>query len=126
MFDKTLHDVATKLVAYCQEGREAEGLDTLYAPNAVSIEAAELADGGGREAKGLDAIRAKHAWWDKNIEVHSFSADGPYLHGDDRFAVIFDAAFTMKATGERTEMKEVAIYSIANGKIVREEFYNRP
>lgn len=48
---------------------------------------------------------------------------GPFLHGNDRFSLIFDAEITEKATGNTVQMKEVAVYTVANGKIVREEFY---
>lgn len=121
MPDETLKTVAEKLIACCREGREAEGLDTLYSDDAVSVEAADM--GNGRECAGREAIKGKHAWWDASTEVHSFSADGPYFHGDDRFGVIFEADVTMKDSGERWQMKEVGIYSVADGKIVREEFF---
>ena len=121
----TLKEIAEKLVAHCRAGTEAEGLDNLYADHAVSIEAAVMPGTDGRETSGLDGIRAKHAWWDAATEVHEFSAEGPFLHGDDRFAVIFEADFTMLEPGQRMQMREVAIYSVEDGKIVREQFYNR-
>jgi ketosteroid isomerase-like protein len=48
---------------------------------------------------------------------------GPYPHGDDRFAVRFVYDITQKPTGRRVMMDEVAVFTVANGKIVREEFY---
>ncbi len=45
------------------------------------------------------------------------------MHGDDRFAVIFEASGKEKATGKPFSMKEVAVYHVADGKIVREEFF---
>ena len=44
-------------------------------------------------------------------------------HGEDRFAVIFEAAGRDKSSGDTFEMKEVAVYHVADGKIVREEFF---
>ena len=123
MFDETLKTVAEALVAGCREGREREGLETLYAEDAISIEAADTNPQMGRIARGRAAIQAKHDWWDSSTQVHSFSADGPYLHGDDRFGVIFEADITMTGTGERWQMKELAVYTVVNGKITREEFY---
>lgn len=125
-FDPKLVEIAEALVACCREGREAEGLDALYDEAAVSVESADMPDGGPRRMEGLAAIRAKHEWWDANVEVHTFSADGPFLHGDDRFAVLFDVDFTMKEAGTRIAMREVAVYRVAGGRIVSEEFYNRP
>ncbi len=118
----TLKDIADKLVDGCKSGQELANLPALYDANAVSVEAADYT-GHGREITGLDAIRGKHAWWNDSFEVHSADVEGPFLHGDDRFAVIFQIDATEKASGQRMPMKEVAIYHVANGKIVREEFF---
>lgn len=118
----TLKNIADKLVDGCKSGQELANLPTLYDANAVSVEAADYT-GHGREITGLDAIRGKHAWWNDSFEVHSADVEGPFLHGDDRFAVIFQIDATEKASGQRMPMKEVAIYHVANGKIVREEFF---
>lgn len=117
----TLIEIANELVAGCKEGREVENLHKLYATNAVSVEAADM--GGGRETAGIEAILGKHAWWDANAEMHGGSVDGPFPHGDDRFAVIFEMDVTMKDSGQRSQMREVAVYHVAGGKIVREEFF---
>ena len=45
------------------------------------------------------------------------------LHGEDRFAVIFEVQGKEKASGNAFDMKEVGIYHVADGKIVREEFF---
>src|SRR6056297_2230401 len=116
----SLPEIAERLVALCRTGEEWTALDTLYAADAVSVEAAAMPGGMGREAAGLDAIRAKHDWWEGAMEVHSAEADGPYLHGDDRFAVIFTVDATERASGERHRMREVAVYTVADGKIRRE------
>ena len=119
----SLKEVADRLVAHCRNGTEMEGLSTLYAPDAVSVEAADMS-GAGREMRGVDAIRGKHEWWSANHEVHSSTVEGPFLHGDDRFGVIFGFEVTNKRTGERLpSMKELGIYHVADGKIVREEFF---
>lgn len=119
----TLREIADALVAHCRNNTQREGLDTLYAPDAVSVEAMDAPGTPGREVRGLDGIRAKHDWWDGAMEVHSASVDGPYPHGDDRFGVIFEMDATDKASGNRMQMKEMAVYHVADGKIVREEFF---
>ena len=116
-----LADIAKELVAGCRENRAEANLDKLYASDAVSVEAADM--GNGRSMTGLDAIKGKHAWWNANTTVHSVSVAGPFLHGDDSFAVIFKMDVTMKDSGRRDKMEEVAIYHVAGGKIVREEFF---
>ena len=119
----TIQQIGEQLVTYCRAGDTATGLDTLYAADAVSVEAAANPETGSAVTEGLDGIRGKHAWWDENFEVHSASVDGPFPHGDDRFGVIFELDATEKATGKRNAMKELAIYHVADGKIVREEFF---
>jgi ketosteroid isomerase-like protein len=117
----TLIEIADALVAGCREGRELENLDKLYAPDAVSVEANPKGEGG--TATGIDAIKGKHAWWESAMELLDHSVDGPFLHGDDRFAVIFAMKAKDRKSGEVTEMQEVAIYTVADGKIVHEAFY---
>lgn len=123
MFDEQLREIAVALVAHCRAGTESEGLDTLYAPDAVSVEAAPTPGTDRAETHGVEAIKGKHAWWKSAMEVHSSAADGPYLHGADRFAVIFQADVTNRETGERLKMMEIGLYTVAGGKIVREEFF---
>ena len=116
-----LKEIAEALVAGCRTGREVENLDKLYAPDAISVEGAD--HGNDRETKGLDGIKGKHAWWDSAMEVTRQDVSDPMLHGDDRFAVIFDVAAREKESGQEIAMKEVAIYHVAGGKIIREEFF---
>lgn len=92
-----------------------------YADNAVSVEAAPMPDGNA-VCEGLDAIKAKSEWWLGAHDVHSVKAEGPFAHGSDRFSVIFDMDVTEKASGERTQMRDIGTYYVENGKIVREEF----
>ncbi|WP_370302467.1 SnoaL-like domain-containing protein [Pseudooceanicola sp.] len=118
----TLKDIAGELVAGCRENRAKENLPKLYAKDAVSVEAQDM-DGSGRETTGVDAIRGKHEWWESNMEVTGGTISDPMLHGDDRFAVIFEMQGKEKATGKSFDMKEVGVYHVADGKIVREEFF---
>lgn len=116
-----IKEIADALVEGCRSGREVENLDRLYADDAVSVEGMD--HGNGRETKGLDGIKGKHAWWDNAMEVTRQDVSAPMIHGDDRFAVIFDVDAREKANGTEITMKEVAIYHVAGGKIVREEFF---
>jgi ketosteroid isomerase-like protein len=117
----TLHEIATELVAGCREGRERANLDALYAPDAVSVEAADM--GGGRETVGLAGIHGKHDWWEGAFKVHELTVEGPFTHGEESFAVIFGMDTEDKATGARRKDREVAVYHVKGGKIVKEEFF---
>lgn len=125
MFPETLTDVATKLAEYCNSQQESKALDTLYDVSCVSVEALAMGE-GGREAVGLDAIRGKHDWWYGAHDVHSTTAEGPFMAGEDKFALIFDMDVTNKESGQRMQMREVGLYTVTGGKIVREEFFYPP
>lgn len=119
-------EVAHALVDGCRAGQNLDIVEKYYADDIVSVEATPDPD-GVCEYRGKDAIRGKHDWWYSNHEVHGGKVDGPFIGDDGRFAVRFEFDVTPKATGQRYTMTEAAIYTVANGKIVREEFfYNQP
>jgi len=122
MFDAKLKEIGQAVVEANNNGSVDELLNNFYADDAVSVEAAAV-DDSGREASGLAAIRAKHDWWNSNFEVHQSHAEGPFFHGEDRFSVIFSAETTHKESGQREQMREIAEYTVRDGKIVREEFF---
>lgn len=102
-------------------GKKLEALNTLFAEDAISVEAMAM-PGMQQEMKGLAAIKAKGEWWITNHAVHAASVSGPWPHGD-RFIVGFKYDVTNKPSGNRMQMEEAALYTVRNGKIVREEFF---
>ena len=118
----TTMEIAQKMIALCKQGKNAEALDTLFAADMVSVEAGTGPDGGEREARGLAAVKAKGEWWVNNHEIHSANITGPWPH-DDRFIVGFQYDITNKPSGMRMKLDEVGLYTVLNGKIVREEFF---
>ena len=114
-------EVGKKLVALCREGKNMEAVDTLYSEDIVSVEAA-APPGMDRVSNGIDAVRGKNTWWFENHDVHSVEVDGPYPH-DDRFAVRFKFDATHKPSGQRQVLDEVGLFTIRDGKVVREEFF---
>lgn len=115
-------EIGQKLVQFCKEGKNLESINTLYANNVQSIEAVAPPQ-GDRVAEGLDAVRGKNQWWGENHEVHSSSVEGPFPHGEDRFAVRFKYDVTNKPSGQRMTLDEVGLFTVANGKVVKEEFF---
>lgn len=114
-------EIGQQLYDLCAQGQNVKAVDTLYADNVVSVEAVDM--GNGRKAEGKAAIRGKNTWWMDNHEVHNATVKGPFPHGEDRFAMFFDYDITGKQDGQRRQMAEVGLYTVANGKIVREEFF---
>ncbi|MAK61167.1 MAG: hypothetical protein CMK09_09340 [Ponticaulis sp.] len=115
-------DVGMQLAELCKTGEEAKGLETLYSQDVVSVEALAMGE-AGREAVGIEALKGKHDWWFSANVVHSSKVGGPFFFGDDKFALTFAMDATDKASGERSQMTEIGIYTVSDGKIVREEFF---
>lgn len=123
MANQTIAQIANQLVDNCRSGNEMQGLDDLYADNAVSVEAMANPATGSAEVQSREGIRAKHEWWNGAFEVHEMNVEGPFLHGENQFSVIFELDSTDKASNERTQMKEVAVYTVENNKIAKEQFF---
>lgn len=117
--------VAQELVTMCRAGRNMDAVNKLYSPNIVSIEPVGTETMPARMS-GLDAIRGKNEWWFANNEVHNAKVNGPFV-GEDQFAVEYAFETTFRPTGQRSQMSELALYTVKDGKIVTEQFfYNAP
>jgi ketosteroid isomerase-like protein len=114
-------EVGKKLVELCNHGKNVEAMQTLYSPDIVSIEAADN-PAGARETRGFDGVLAKGKWWSDNHIVHSQAVEGPYPNGD-RFIVRFKYDITNKPSNHRMAMDEMGLFTVENGKVVREEFF---
>jgi ketosteroid isomerase-like protein len=114
-------DIGTKLVELIRAGKDREAQDELYAADAVSVEAATI-QGIDRTARGRHAIKAKGEWWYGKHKVHNLIVTGPFPH-DDRFIVTFEMDVTNTDSGQRIQMQEAGLYTVAKGKIVKEEFF---
>jgi SnoaL-like domain len=115
-------EVAKKVMELVRKQAWYEALDTLYDKDIVSVEAG--LDGSPPETRGKEGVRGKIDWWVNAMEVHSFTANGPFV-AHDRFVVQYDAEVTDKSSKQRRKMSEVGVYTVKNGKIVREEFLPR-
>jgi hypothetical protein len=118
----TTAQVAQQLVEMCRRGEFMEAVEALYARDIVSIEPMSMGPNLPQEVRGIDAVRRKGEWWVANHEIHSMNASGPFVHGE-RFVVIFDMDVTSKADGKRHKGSEAGLYTVADGKVVREEFF---
>jgi ketosteroid isomerase-like protein len=117
-------EVGKKLVELCKAGKDTDALETLYAPNVVSIEPQSGPDMPAR-VQGIDAHRKKTKWWYDNHTIHSHQVQGPYPHGD-RFIVRFEYDVTGKAgpmAGKRMKIEEGALYTVEDGKITQAEYF---
>ena len=116
--------VGQKLVEFCRNGLNLEAIASLYSPDIVSVEAMAAGDIPA-EIRGVDKVIEKNKAWYEMNEIHHASAEGPFPHRD-RFAVLYEYETTARSgprKGQRTKFEEVALYTVKDGKIIREEFF---
>jgi limonene-1,2-epoxide hydrolase len=116
-------EVAKKVVELTTKQAWVEALETLYDEDIVSVEARTM-DGSSPETRGRKGVREKIDWWTNQMEVHSFKASGPFV-AHDRFVVQYDIDVTDRESKKRMQLSEVGVYTVKEGKIVREEFLPR-
>ncbi len=117
----TALEIGKELIALCNYGKNQDAIDRLYSPDIESVEAVAM-PGMEQTQRGIAKIKRKNQWWADNHKVHWGVAEGPFLHGD-RFIVQFKFEVTPKHTGKRMTMEEMGLFTVQNGKIVKEEFF---
>ena len=116
----TTEQVAQRVVELCRKQAWKEALEALYDKGIVSVEAFGMG-GESPEKRGIDQVRGKTEWWLQNMDVHSVKVGGPFV-AHDHFVVQYDIDVTDKNSKKRMQMSEVGVYTVKDGKIVREEF----
>ncbi|MEM7576426.1 MAG: SnoaL-like domain-containing protein [Planctomycetota bacterium] len=125
-------EVGKQLVSMCRAGQWNEAMAELYADEATHVEAYEMGPEMPRENGPKAKLLKMTEWWDANHEVHGCELQGPYPHGDDRFAVRMTIDLTPKEgsgipnAGKRHTQEEVCVYTVADGKITMVEFFWDP
>jgi ketosteroid isomerase-like protein len=112
-------EIANRLIELNKSHSYEEVYKELYSPELVSAEPSDTSD---TAAKGFAGVAAKGEWWASTHEMHGVTITGPWPHGN-RFIVGFEMDVTNKESGQRFTMNEMALYTVENGKIVREEFF---
>ena len=119
----TTAEIANDLVSMCSQGQFMEVIEKHYSPNIESVEPMPGTPDRPNPMKGIDAIKGKNQWWAANHEVHGLRIDGPFV-GKDHFACRMWLDVTAKHMGNmRMQMEEMCLYTVKDGKIVKEEFY---
>ena len=116
----TTEEVAKKVLELTKKQAWHEAVDQLYAKDIVSVEAQGMG-GESPEKRGIEAIRGKADWWVATMQVHSFKVSGPFV-AHAHFVVQYDVDVTDKNSNQRFQMSEVGVYTVKDGKIIREEF----
>lgn len=118
----TTKEVADRFYQLSEENNWNKIQDELFAQDAVSIEPPNASGQGLQNAQGLDAIKKKGEMFNSMVEtVHSGYCSKPVV-GGRYFSVAMGLDATMKGAG-RSQMDEIAVYEVKDGKIVREQFF---
>ena len=118
----TAAEIGRSLVELFNAGKSDEVEKLWHHKKIESIEA------DGTVFLGRKGVAEKNAWWTNTFEVHSAKAEGPFV-GATGFSVHFTIETSAKAgqcAGKRMAMKEIGVYTVSKGKIVREEFMCEP
>ncbi len=113
----TTMEIAQAFAALCREGRLEEA-QRFWAEDVTSVEAFPSPY---QTVRGPDAIREKQRFWSEGTVMHGVACEGPYLNGD-RFALAFSLDCTGR-DGVRATLREVALYTVADGRVVEERFF---
>lgn len=119
----TALELGRALVEMCKRGENREAKQRFYAADVVSVEPYPI-PGSPRpaETRGIQDAIAKGEAFGANFELHHAQIEGPWPHGD-QFIVRFTYDVTRRASGERLKLDEMALYTVAGDKIVREAFF---
>ena len=117
-------EVADRYVALFRAGRMDQAIK-LAAPDVVRV--APIETGGHPvEVRGMAAIMENSGRLNADYEIHHVDVDGPFV-AENRFAVRFAFDETHLPTGERTSTVKMSLYTVRDGRIVREEvYYHKP
>jgi len=117
---KTTQDVAHRLVELCRQGKVLEAQEELFADNVTSV--SPDMKGGTETTVGKEANIEKGKQFAAMIEqLHSAHISGPVVAG--KWASIsWSMDVTMSGRG-RSQMDEICVYKIEEGKIVSEQFF---
>lgn len=115
----TTQQVADKFYEYMQIGAFDKIYGELYSNDATSE---EQPGSEWPKAEGMAAIHEKgKKWQDSTEEMHGGTTGTPIV-GGDYFACHMTMDFTPKG-GPRTNMAEIGLYKVKDGKIVSEQFF---
>lgn len=118
----TTQEVANRFNELAQTGQWDQIQAELFADNAVSIEPPHAAAMGMSNAEGMEGIKKKGEAFNSMVEEMHGGYSSPPVVAGNHFSVGMGMDVTMKGMG-RSNMDEIAVYEVKDGKIVKEQFF---
>jgi hypothetical protein len=116
----TTQEIAARLTALCKEGKYEQAQKELYADDAKSIE--PVHSQGLQTVEGLENIIKKGDLFQSMVEEMHGGYVSDAVVGGNYISLAMGMDVTMKGMG-RTQMDEIVVYKVKDGKIVQEEFF---
>ena len=121
----SLRALAHQFVDLCNQGKNFDVMEQMYAPDIVSVEAS------GVEVAGKRPVIDKSRRWGEINTVNGEQVRGPFFDGatdaadrpSGQFAVHYTFDVTPKSTGRRVTLEEVGLYTVKDDQITREQFF---
>lgn len=114
---KDIHEIASRLIELLHAGRNSDAYSELYADDAECIEADP-----DRSRAGLAGLVSDMREFENAHEFSYECIDGPVIAGSS-FALGLRFTARPSAGGESFTVDELAVYTVDNGRIVREQFF---
>ncbi|MFK7806165.1 MAG: SnoaL-like domain-containing protein [Saprospiraceae bacterium] len=119
----TTQEIANRLVELCRTGKYEEAVRELYSPDIVSVEPEGVPN---RIVSGLEGIAEKGKAFEAKIEKFNSSVITDPIVADNIFSCAMLMNVNMKGVPVPVDMNEICVYTVADGKIVKEEFFYTP
>ncbi|MCU7942540.1 MAG: hypothetical protein KZQ87_07645 [Candidatus Thiodiazotropha sp. (ex Cardiolucina cf. quadrata)] len=118
----TTEEIAYGCIKLWNQGRFREAYETYYSNDAVKIEPLSWGKHSNK-VSGSQNLADHEEWLTEDwLTINSVNiSEGPFI-GAAGFSVIIRSDFTIRDTKSRHIFREVGVYTIEDGKIVREEF----
>ncbi|MGN6640660.1 MAG: SnoaL-like domain-containing protein [Mucilaginibacter sp.] len=113
-----IRQIADRLAQLCRKQKFVEAYKELYAEEAESIDPMYS---GMLPAKGLITLIEREKQFLSKTNIHTIEVSEPLIAGN-HFAISIHMDFTMEDRG-RKDVKELCVYHIKDGKIVRQQFF---
>lgn len=119
----TTQEVANRLVELLKIGDYPTIYSELFSPDVVNVEPKGTP---WEPVQGLEAIAKKGKDFDAMLEaIHSSEVSDP-LAADNFISLAMKTIVTWKGATEQSSLDEICVYTVKDGKIVREEFFYTP
>ncbi len=119
----TTQEVANRLVELCRQGKYEQAVKELYSPEIVSVEPEGMPN---RIVKGLEGVAEKGAKFEAMLEKINSSFISDPIVAENFFSCTMLMNVQFKGAPVAADIDEVCVYTVNNGKIIKEEFFYTP